>query len=290
MAQRKKIGLVLTGGGMRCAYSAGALQALVEVYGLHTPYALGAESGSAGNAFYYLARQYNVSKHMWTDLLVSKKFISSRKSIDIDYLIDTLFKKKVPLDTKTLSKTKTKFFVPVTDTASGDITFISNNSYFDYFETLRAAKALPIVYGKKVRLGLKRYIDGGMTSNIENLARTVLATGVTHLITINCEPQRRDTLSKLFLSAKAFSSPTPLRRAMLRDLAVPPGLCPTAAEVRAYCIQPSRALKVGTLSNARNDLIDTYNLGYADVAGSPELKKLFQHSVRRIHPHERRRK
>lgn len=275
---------------MRCAYSAGALEALVTEYGLTEPYALGAESGSAGNAFYYLARQYTVSRHMWTERLTNPRFITSRRSIDIDFLIDKIFREDEPLDTKTLARTRTKFFVPVADATTGETTFVTNESYFDYYETLRAAKALPIVYGKQVRLGLKRYIDGGMVSDIEHLARKVLKTGVTHLITVNCEPTRRDLVSKLFLHTKAWTAPRGLRMAMLRDLAVPPGLCPTAEEVRMYCIAPTQPLKVKTLSNSKSDLTDAFNLGYADVAESRELKQLFRGSVHKIHPHEPKRR
>ena len=264
---------------MRCAYSAGALLALYEKYGLSEPLVLGAASGSAGNAFYYLSRQYPLARTVWTKYLHDPQFLTKRGAVNIDYLVDTVFKKKAPLDTKTLSKTKTRFYIPVTNATTGKTEFISNDSFFDYFETLRAAKALPIVYGKKVRLGLKKYIDGDMTENIEDLAKKVLSTGVTTLITINCEPAQRDTVSKVFLNAKALLSRAPLRRAMLKDLSVPPGLCPTKVGVRAYCISPSKRLTVGTLSGTKEALKDTFDLGYADVANSTELQKLFAQKV-----------
>lgn len=275
--KKEKIGLVLTGGGMRCAYSAGALLALHEVYKFDDPRTLGAASGSAGNAFYYLSRQYTLARTVWTKYLHDPKFLTKRGAVNIDYLIDTVFKKKAPLDTDTLSKTKTRFFIPVTNSDLGKVEFISNDSFFDYYETLRAAKALPIVYGKKVRLGLKKYIDGDMAEDITDLAKKVLSTGVTTLITINCEPPQRNNVSKIFLSAKALLSPAPLRRAMLKDLSVPPGLCPTNVGVRAYCISPSKRLTVGTLSGTQAALKDTFDLGYADVANSHELRSLFSH-------------
>ncbi|MEK7063111.1 MAG: patatin-like phospholipase family protein [Patescibacteria group bacterium] len=278
---KQKIGLVLTGGGMRCGYSAGALLALHEVYGFDEPYALGAASGSAGNGFYYLSRQYTLARKVWTKLLIDPGFLKPNGGVNVDYLIDTIFRKKATLDTKAIDKTKTKFFIPVTNVQTGATEFITNRSFFDYYEVLRAAKALPIVYGKKVRLGLKRYIDGDMGENIEDLARKVLSTGVTTLITINCEPPARDTVSKLFLTAKALTSRRPLRMAMLRDLAVPPGLCPTRMSVRAYCISPSKPLKVRTMSGSNETLTEAFNLGYADVAGSRELQALFKHGTPR---------
>jgi predicted patatin/cPLA2 family phospholipase len=164
--KKEKIGIVLTGGGKRCAYTAGALLALHEVFGFDEPFALGAESGSAGNAFYYLSKQYALARKVWTEYLLDPKFTRLTK-FDIDYLIDVIFKKKAPLDTRALDHAKTKYFVPITNVQTGAIEFVTNHSPFDYFEILRAAKALPIVYRKKVRLGLKKYIDGGMTSDIQ---------------------------------------------------------------------------------------------------------------------------
>jgi predicted patatin/cPLA2 family phospholipase len=271
----EKIGLVLTGGGKRCAYSAGALRALTDVYGFTQPYALGAESGSAGNAFYYLAGQYDELHTVWTKYLHDEQFVSRRGRINIDYLIDEICKKKVPLNTKKLSAAKTKFYITVTNAETGATEFVSNSSFFDYYETLRAAKALPVVYGKKVRLGLKRYIDGGMSANIQTLATKILDTGVSTLITINCEPVRRDTLSQVFLTAAALRSPRGLRLAMLRDLAIPPGLCPTGVSARAYCLSPSKPLSVGTITGTPEAITEAFNLGYADVAGSAELRALF---------------
>jgi len=274
----EKIGLVLTGGGKRCAYSAGALSALREVYGLTRPYALGAESGSAGNAFYYLAEQYEELRTIWMQHLNDEKFVSRRGRVNIDYLIDEICKKKVPLNTRKLSAAKTQYYITVTNAETGATEFISNTSFFDYYETLRAAKALPVVYGKKVRLGLKRYIDGGMSANIQTLASKVASTGVTTLITINCEAVRRDTLSKVFLTAEALRSPRGLRLAMLKDLALPPGLCPTGVSARAYCLSPSRPLRVGTIVGTPEAITETFNLGYADVTNSQELQALFKKS------------
>lgn len=273
--KKEKIGLVVTGGGMRCAYSGGALLALHEVYELDEPHALGAGSGSAGNAFYYLAKQYDVAHPMWTDYVYDKKFLKPYGAVDVDYLIDTIFKQKAPLNTDALDATKTKYFIPVTNYDTGSVEYITNKSPYDYYEILRAAKALPIAYNKKVHLGLRRYIDGEVAETIAELARKVLSTGVTSLITINCEPPRRNTVTKVFLGARALTSRPALRRAILRDLSIPPGLCPTDTKARAYCISPSKKLPVDSLRATKRGLSEAFDLGYADVANSPELKKLF---------------
>lgn len=55
MKQKKKIGLVVEGGGMKCAYNAGILDAFLDE-GISFDYCIGV-SGGAGNLVTYLAGQ-----------------------------------------------------------------------------------------------------------------------------------------------------------------------------------------------------------------------------------------
>ncbi len=280
--KKEKIGLVLTGGGMRCAYSAGALVALVKKYGLKDPYALAAESGSAGNAMYFLARQFDVGEFVWTKLLVDKKFVPTiPTTIHVDYLIDEIFRKKVPLKVKNIEKTKVKYFFSVTNAKTGQTEYVTNESFFDFYEVMRAAKAIPLLYRKKVRLGMKKYIDGGMSANISDLARQVLKAGATTLITINCEPKERALSTKLALGLDARFHGKRLRDAMLHDLSLPPGVCPVSDDVRAICISPSSALNMRVFTNSKEKLTRAFNLGYQDIAESEEIAKLFKQQYHR---------
>lgn len=279
--QKEKIGIILTGGGMRCAYSAGAMVALVKEFGLTKPYALAAESGSVGNAMYYLAEQYDAGKLLWTKLLSDKKLIGTIPLINVDYLVDEIFKKKVPLNTRNIEKTTTRYFFSVTNIATGKTEFVTNKSLFDFYEVMRAAKAVPILYRKKVRLGIKKYIDGGVSANIGDLAKQVLTTGATALITINCEPNVRDLSMKLALGLDARIHGKRLRDAMLHDLSLPPGLCPVSDTAKVICISPTKPLNMKVYSNSKEKLVRAFNLGYVDVAENKELAKLFNFNKRK---------
>src|SRR3990167_2695216 len=72
----KKIAIVASEGGMSCAYSVGAILALVEKFDLVNPYLVIGSSGSTGTFAYYVAGQYKSIRNIWENLLPSKKFIS----------------------------------------------------------------------------------------------------------------------------------------------------------------------------------------------------------------------
>ncbi len=64
-----------------------------------------AASGSAANACYFASGQYAEIERIWKSRLASRKFFSPLrfwKVVDIDYLVDEIFKKLEPLDTARL--------------------------------------------------------------------------------------------------------------------------------------------------------------------------------------------
>lgn len=82
---------------MRSAHGGGFLCALAQELGIATPDILVASSGDAGNILYFSAGQYESIKRIWEKLLSTPKFISPWRFwrvMDIDYLIDTVFKER----------------------------------------------------------------------------------------------------------------------------------------------------------------------------------------------------
>ncbi len=107
----KKVAIVGSGGGMSCAYFAGAILALVRELNFTKPYLAIGSSGSTGTLAYYVSEQYDSIEHIWSNLLSSKEFISLiriNKIMDIDYLIDEVFKKQDILDVDKLKSSKIK--------------------------------------------------------------------------------------------------------------------------------------------------------------------------------------
>jgi len=154
--------LVLTGGGMRCAWSGGLLYGLNEC-GIH-PKCIVAASGNVGNATYFCSGQYESGKRIWTEHLTGGRFISflrPKRVIDIDYLIDDVLRTYETIHWEAVRSSKTQIICPIHAVYS-DTVKIGSNQDINY-EFLRASMALPVIYGKDVILDGVAYRDFAFT-------------------------------------------------------------------------------------------------------------------------------
>lgn len=89
--------------------------------------------------------------------------LKGRPLLDIDYMVDEVFKKKIPLDSNNLKNSKMHLIIPLTNARTGKPHYIDNKSNEDFFEILRAATAAPFVYGKLIKIKNERYFDGSFS-------------------------------------------------------------------------------------------------------------------------------
>lgn len=163
---RKVFGLVLQGGGMRAAYSAGTIAPLIE-YGLTDAFdhVVGSSAGAINGAYFIGAN--SESYKIYTDDLTNKNFVNllrKDKKVDIDYLIDTVLEHKRPVKLESLQKSATKLHIVLTDAKTGARHVVSDHADFmDIYEEFRATAALPLLYDKPVIINKKYYIDGGVS-------------------------------------------------------------------------------------------------------------------------------
>ncbi len=183
---------------MRCAWSGGFL------YGLHEqgiiPRTLVATSGTAGSAVYFASGQMESIKRIWTEHLPGKRFINflrPNRIIDIDFLIDDVFKTREPIHWKAVQSSKVQILCPVHETNSPNVRIFSNNDL--EYEVLRAAKALPLLYGKNVEIDGCQYRD--YSFNISDLC--ALIDSQTRKIVIDVRSRNR----LLRLLGKSFMLP-----------------------------------------------------------------------------------
>lgn len=275
MQENQKIAIVLSGGGTRCAYSAGALVALAQEYGYETPDIAIASSGSVASLFYFLAKQHEDIKKTWTDLLDDPLFISFRRKhiMDIDYLIDHISKRKVPLNAEALEETRTAWFVPLTDARNGKTFWATRVCWFDIYEIMRAAKAIPILYNEHVRLGTGRYVDGDISTTHTTLLRKAIDEGATTIISItnNLPPS---LVTRLFLGLYAIVSPRGLRNIVFHDLFDVDSFTPEET-VKFISISPSQPLPMSVYSREKKLLAGAFELGFEDTRIHKEIRALF---------------
>ncbi len=264
---------------MKCAYAGGALVALAKELNIRTPDMFVAASGSVGSMFYYLTEQYDAIEQAWTNFLPSPAFIryAPLPAMRINYLVDTIFKEYIPLNIQKLEATNTKYFVPVTDTETGDAHFITNDTWFNPYEVMRAAKAIPILYNGHVHLGGRSYLDGDFSTSVATLVKHAIDNGAKRILCITNTDAPTKFEAAVVRAYARFLNPL-LREAVLADI-------PNDARVlwphgiEFMTLSPSLPLPSALYTRNRRRVIETYTMGYEDMrARKDEVRALFGHT------------
>ncbi len=269
-----KTAIVTSGGGMKCAYAAGALVTLAKKLGFTTPDIFVSASGSVGAMFYYLSGQHEDIEKIWLRYVPSPEIVRLfPPRLRLDYVVDTILRRELPLDLETLDATKTKWFVPVTDLETGHTRYISNGTWFDPYEVMRAAKAIPFLYGGAVHLGGKSFVDGFVNVNMASLIRKARDEGATRILCLT-NTTHMSWLMALYVRISAFLSRPMIRQLVLDDIGRAewdhlPG------DVEILLVGPSYPLPIGTFSRIRRKVAEAYQMGVDDLlAKREEIAKL----------------
>ena len=263
-AKREKVAIVTSGGGMRCAYAAGALVALAQKLGYTKPDIFISSSGSVGAMLYYLAGQYEDIEKIWLRYVPSPQIVSAfPPRLRLDYVVDTILRRELPLDQDALKASSTRWFIPLTNLASGRTEYVGNGTWFDPYEVMRAAKAIPFLYGGAVRLGGHRYIDGDVSVTMRALIRKARHEGATRILVIANSDGGGGALG-LYTWLAALSSAPMLRQLMLRDL-YSADWDHLPADVEILVVAPSYPLPLHTFSRIRRKVAEAYQMGRDDL-------------------------
>ena len=145
-----KIGLVVEGGGMKCAYSAGILDKFLDDH-IQFDYCIGVSAGAA-NTLSYLAGQRGRNLRFYTEHLSDPRYLSVHSLIrtgslfGLQYIYGTLTNSdgKDPIDYDAIMKNPAEFYMPATDAVTGTATYFSKYDIVrDDYRTLMATCALP---------------------------------------------------------------------------------------------------------------------------------------------------
>lgn len=261
-----KLAIVCAGGGTSCAYSGGSLVALAREHGLLQPDYLIAASGSAGSAMYYLTGQYDSIQRIWTRHICSPHFLSFKrihKMMDVDYLVDTIIRKFEPLDLEKLSNLRTRYFIPVKSARTGQGRYFSCREGIDIHEVLRATKALPFFYGRKVNIGGELFLDSAFTVTKEHGISKALELGATHILVLENNARHRTRFQSL------------TNQIISRFNASKPNHTPTNHEVSILRLGPDKNPAPPVTRNS--DLLTAaFNKGYEDVRNHANLQEFIE--------------
>ncbi|RFU67663.1 patatin family protein [Peribacillus saganii] len=161
-------GLVLEGGGMRGAFTAGVLHFFME-QNIQIPYVIGVSAGACQGSSYVsrqIGRNHKVTIQYSThpEYISVKRFLRSRELFGMDFIFDKLPNELVPFDLKTFHKEERKFVVGTTDCLTGEPVYFEKAQYKqkeDIYTILRASSSLPFM-APEISYDGKYLLDGGI--------------------------------------------------------------------------------------------------------------------------------
>lgn len=273
--KKKKLALILGGGGMSTSYIVGALAALKKEYKIK-PDIIVAASGSAGTASYFVSGQFTTGvKKIWLKEILNPHFISGKgffKKVNIDYLVDEVFKKKAKLNTEKLFDAETLLAIPAVNGETGKLHYFTNEEELDWFEVLRAAKAIPIFYDKSVRVKHGSYHDSHLSAVPETHVPFVEEHGATHIISIHSTSEivrKESSFFEFLWFRKTKSKKFRKNYNNIRKLH-------TGASENNIVIFPSQTPYANLLDTKRDDIVETIDLGFHDLTKNKELKNFIE--------------
>lgn len=193
IVDKPKVGVILGGGSMKCAFTSRMLASLEDNHGIKPDYVV-AVSGSAGSAMAHVSERQDLAKDLWLKF-DGKRLLGMHKPIlDIDYLIDEVVRPEVQeVDFERFRSSDCKLLIPVTNWETGGVAYFGNSTDSDYtienlqegLDVLRAAKAMPIIYNRRVRLRDGLYFDTPISASATTNVQKLHELGVKKIIAVN---------------------------------------------------------------------------------------------------------
>lgn len=270
-------GLVLEGGGMKGAYTAGVLDFFLEkemefasVYGV---------SAGAVHMCSYLSKQKGRSIRISTKYGADPRYCSVASLLltgdlfNVKTCYDTVPNKWEPFDHKTYESYEGKAYVVVTNIETGKPEYLLVDECREGLQKVRASASLPLV-SRNVPIGDKLYLDGGCSDSIP-IAKSIMDGNKKNVVILTKEVGYvRKPATKIGLLKVRYRKYPKLVEAMQkRHIAYNETLEyleRLEESKKAFIIRPKKASDVGRLDKDPKKLQALYEEGYADAAACHE--------------------
>jgi predicted patatin/cPLA2 family phospholipase len=170
VANGNRVALVVEGGGMRGAISAGALLALYYLGYSSKLTAIYSVSAGAVNASFLVSGQGDTGIRVYFDHMNNRHFFNPLrlwKIVDIDFIYDEVVPKRMMLNDDSIRASQTALYIGVTNCNTGKQEFFNaRDSPVPISRLLKASCALPVLYNRPVPLDGAIYLDGGIEQSL----------------------------------------------------------------------------------------------------------------------------
>ncbi|MDO4415648.1 MAG: patatin family protein [Erysipelotrichaceae bacterium] len=270
----ERIGLVLEGGGVRGAYTAGCLSWLYD-NGIHFDYSAGISSGAVYLSCFLMGKP-GIAKNMSTQYACDPNmtgFGAMRHCghyVDYEMIFTKYLRGVERMSTQPLIDANPDMEVGAYDLDRGETVWFTPKDMDPDLVLLRATCALPVA-AETVEYNGRKLLDGGITKMIP-IERAV-EKGCTKVFVITTKPADfvRKPASKFirFLMKRMYKEYPQVEKdyqvrhinyykqmKLINDM---------VAENKAILMYPTETVKVSRFKGDREKCLQLYNLGYADM-------------------------
>ena len=263
-----KVGLVLEGGGMRALFTAGVLDALLDIKELDIDGIVGVSAGALFGVNYVSGQKerairYNIKYARDKRYMGFYSWITTGNAVNEEFAFYEIPFKLDVFDQEKFKQSKIDFYVVMTNVESGKPEYVLIKDVFKQMEYLRATSALPFA-SKIIEINGKKYLDGGISDSIpidycEDL-------GYDKIILVLTRPKNTHKEDKLnFLYKLVYRKyPNLVERLinMGKDYEVVlKKIEDLENKNKIFVIRPPEILKIGRLEKNKDKIQKVYDIG-----------------------------
>lgn len=188
-----KLGLVIEGGGMKCAYTAGILDCMMDD-GIKPDYVIGVSAGAACGAS-FVAGQKDRNRRFFVDYVDDPDYMGwsafrrNGSFFNLSYIYNNMTAKggKDPLDYQAIINNPAQLWAVATDAETGKPHYFTKTDMSpEDYSMYMATSSIPVLC-KPVLIGGRKYYDGGCTDAIP--VKRALEAGCDKVLVLLCRPK-----------------------------------------------------------------------------------------------------
>ena len=277
-----KVGLVLEGGGMRALFTAGVLDALLDVKELDVDGIVGVSAGALFGANYVSGQKerairYNKKYARDKRYMGLHSWITTGNAVNKEFAFYEIPFKLDVFDQEKFKQSKIDFYVVMTNVENGQAEYVLIKDVFEQMEYLRATSALPFA-SKIIEINGKKYLDGGISDSIP--IDYCQSLGYDKIIVVLTRPEnihKEDKLNFLYkLVYRKYPNLVERLINMGKDYEVVlKKIKDLETENKIFVIRPPKVLKIGRLEKNEDKIQSVYDIGLN--TGKKEIDNLLKY-------------
>ena len=277
------VGLMIEGGGMRCAYSIGVLDLFLEKELEFKSVATASAGAVIAGSFIskQKKRNYDMLSHLSDNgkAISIFRFFKEKELFNMNYIFDEIPKSLFPLDFNNIKNSETELIIGTTEINTGEPVYYNEfNSLDDLNMVTRASCSLPVL-ASSVKYDGRELMDGGVSNPL--LIEPLLERGLTKnviILTRNFGYKKQATQLN-WLYKRLFKDKHALRKLLKYRHRAYNSTMEMINELQKrgelFVIQPELPLLASRVEQDKFKLQELYMLGYRDAKKKYEDLKAF---------------